>query len=624
MSSHITIQCKKCDCLFYQKAANHLMGNGCPKCRNWKEISKNVRLTPSNFIERAKKIHGERYGYDISSIRGTSEKVKIICTNHGPFYQNPITHLKGHGCPKCGQLESRKKPTSLPLVISLCSEIHESFYDYTLVSASYKTLKSEVSIICPMHGIFQQRLSQHIVGRGCSNCGMLKNQVSRKMTRSKFVQKSTDLYPGKYEYFDTRFINWNVPVKISCNLHGVIEVNPRKHLYDGHGCSICTKVTRTLKNASTFIEMSRNVHGHKYDYDFVDYISAHSEVRIGCPVHGFFWQLPTNHLRGSGCFSCGRLSTSKKLRKSVESFLDLAIVKFSNRYVYDLSTFRGRSYPINIKCPEHGTFLMSPKTHLKSTTGCRECSLTISHELAKSNPEQFIEEASNKHFHKFQYSLECYFNRKTKIVITCPSHGEFLQTPERHLASKYGCQMCAIDQIKFIRTSSFDEVLENFKDVHGETYDYSSTAYINGDNAITIGCRKHGNFSQTPQKHAQGQGCPKCRRSLGENKIARWLESKNIEYIEQWRDHDCIRVKPLSFDFFIPSHNLIIEYDGLQHFKPISFGSTGNAKNAETYFLYIQQNDLLKNEWAKLGGFNLIRIRYDEEVEQMLNQKISI
>ena len=82
--------------LFFQSPGNHLSGKGgCKKC------SKVYHYTNNEFIEKVKKIHGDKYDYSKSIYIQNKQKIEIICNKHGPFYQRPDCHLKGQGCPKC-------------------------------------------------------------------------------------------------------------------------------------------------------------------------------------------------------------------------------------------------------------------------------------------------------------------------------------------------------------------------------------------------------------------------------------------------------------------------------------------------------------------------------------------
>ena len=98
-------------------------------------------------------------------------------------------------------------------------------------------------------------------------------------------------------------------------------------------------------------------------------------------------------------------------------------------------------------------------------------------------------------------------------------------------------------------------------------YDYCDVKYVNAISKVEIICDKHGTFNQTPNNHLSGKGCPICRMSHGETQIRNYLSDRNIDFEIQFRFKDCRNKLPLPFDFYLPKHNLCIEYDGEQHFR---------------------------------------------------------
>jgi len=123
--------------------------------------------------------------------------------------------------------------------------------------------------------------------------------------------------------------------------------------------------------------------------------------------------------------------------------------------------------------------------------------------------KQFIKDATKIHGSAYDYSMVDYKNTQIKVVIVCKKHGEFSQTPDSHL-HKRGCPHCDIES----RTKSTKQFIEDAKMIHGETYTYSKTNYKNTITKIIIVCKKHGEFYQEPRSHLQGCGCPKCNKII--------------------------------------------------------------------------------------------------------------
>ena len=126
-------------------------------------------------------------------------------------------------------------------------------------------------------------------------------------------------------------------------------------------------------------------------------------------------------------------------------------------------------------------------------------------------------------------------------------------------------------------------------------------------------------FLQTPSDHFQGCGCSLCnKKSKGEIKITRFLTNNNIKFERDKRFDDCRNILPLPFDFYIPKYNLCIEFDGIQHFQNTNwYGKMSNEEMKEN-LKSNQLRDQIKNDYCKKNGINLLRIRYDENVEEKL------
>lgn len=154
---------------FWQLPCNHLKGKGCMKC----SMNKKPQCLPIGkeaFVEKAKKIHGEKYDYSLVQYVNGLEDVVIICPEHGEFKQKPQNHLDGCGCQKCGE-KSRGKTLrwNKEKFIEEARKIHGEKYDYSLVD--YKNTDTPVKITCPEHGIFEQTPYHHLRRKqGCPIC----------------------------------------------------------------------------------------------------------------------------------------------------------------------------------------------------------------------------------------------------------------------------------------------------------------------------------------------------------------------------------------------------------------------------------------------------------------------
>ena len=123
--------------------------------------------------------------------------------------------------------------------------------------------------------------------------------------------------------------------------------------------------------------------------------------------------------------------------------------------------------------------------------------------MQKLTIKEFIAHAKEIHGDRYDYSKVDFKNTTTKVTIICKEHGEFEQTPEKHKIGQ-GCSLCGnIHQ-------TTEEAIQEFKAVHGDTYDYSKVDYKNSRIEVTIICKEHGEFQCIPKDHKKGRRCPSC------------------------------------------------------------------------------------------------------------------
>ena len=239
----------------------------------------------------------------------------------------------------------------------------------------------------------------------------------------------------------------------------------------------------------------------------------------------------------------------------------------------------------------------------------------------KISTEDFVTKAKLIHGDLYDYAESVYISAKTKSKIKCKQHGVFLQSPDNHLSGK-GCPMCKGQKISKSKTHT--NFIERAINLNGDRYDYSLVQYTKIIEPVKIICKQHGEFTQVARQHLKGIHCPKCKiSSKGEYHIKEFLDFNNIEYISQKSFKECINPitkYKLRFDIYVPSYNLLIEYDGIQHFKFV-----GEFQNNEEGLEYQKYKDLIKNEFARKSKINLLRISYEEnngfDIGRIIDQK---
>lgn len=204
-------------------------------------------------------------------------------------------------------------------------EVHGWKYDYSKVN--YINNQTKVILVCPEHGEFTVRPSDHIYKKcGCKKCsGRYKNNTQE------FIEKAKKLYSNKYDYSKVEYDGNKKKVCIICHEkdkfgveHGEFWQRPNDHL-NGYECKKCKN--KYKPSTEEWIRNAKYVHGEKYDYSKVKYVDAHSDVTIICPEHGEFKQIANNHLNGCGCPNCNSNKKSK-MEIFVSNILDEEDIKY--------------------------------------------------------------------------------------------------------------------------------------------------------------------------------------------------------------------------------------------------------------------------------------------------------
>ena len=146
-----------------------LRGHGCPTCGNIRN-SMRLRLTQDEFMEKARKIHGDTYDLSRAVYVKTDEKIIVGCRKHGWFEITPNSFLSGQGCRKCGfERTSKALSVSKEEFFDRCMDVHNNKYTY--VESTFTGMSDKMKVICPIHGEFEQNARTHMLGYGCPKCG---------------------------------------------------------------------------------------------------------------------------------------------------------------------------------------------------------------------------------------------------------------------------------------------------------------------------------------------------------------------------------------------------------------------------------------------------------------------
>lgn len=362
-----------------------------------------------------------------------------------------------------------------------------------------------------------------------------------------------------------------------------------------------------------FIKKARDIFGDKYDYSKVVYINNSTKIEVYDKEYNeYFWITPASHL--NGCESARRKSIKLRERFSMgtENFISKAKEIHGDKYDYSKVEYVNNRSKVCIICPKHGEFLQMPDKHLQGE-GCPKCCK----KNRKYTTEEFIQKAKEIHGDKYDYSKTKYgYNKKDKIIVTCPKHGDFFISPDSHINGS-GCKYCTKGNI-------FDanDFIEKSLLIHGNKYDYSKVKYTGAHNKVKIICPIHGEFAQSPNKHIHGQGCPKCNKlyRVQESKLYNILKEnlKDINVVQSFYNKEILGKQEL--DIYIPQYKIAIEYQGAQHFKPVDFGGYGE-EIAEKLFQKNLKRDKRKKELCDKHKIKLFYFS-DTKNDDFLGEKV--
>ncbi|MDG1040429.1 MAG: hypothetical protein P8P00_06110 [Polaribacter sp.] len=367
------------------------------------------------------------------------------------------------------------------------------------------------------------------------------------------------------------------------------------------------------KTQEQFISESIRRHKGKYDYSKVIYVNSQTKIIIICPEHGQFSMKPNSHSNGQGCPKCGRIRARKNIRKNWESVYEKIKKVHGDKYTYVEESYTAVSSEMLIICPIHGEFTMKPHSHISMKAGCPKCGKKQAAENNRKSWEVVYKEILDVHGDRYEYDVTSYSFVDKKIRIKCSKHGWFKQRVSTHKNGS-GCRKCQ-DELTGDRTRvTKTDFISRANMAHGLKYDYSHVVFIDQYTPVKIICNLHGEFEQTPRIHYRGSGCQKCIESRGETSIRVYLDNHDINFETQKTFIGMEDDRPLKCDFYLPDFNLVIEFNGKQHYEPVElFGGYQG-------FMETVKRDKIKKKYCQDNGINFQVIHYEENITDRLEK----
>lgn len=324
-------------------------------------------------------------------------------------------------------------------------------------------------------------------------------------------------------------------------------------------------------------------------------------LKFKCKICGSEWEEKPRSLlrRNNKCPYCGKIEVEKNLKENYKKKLQIYQIDLIGKY-------KGSKRQVLHKCLKCGeTFMMTPANIIKSKGNvCKKC-------RDKERGKITTIDEYNRVIHEiFPNLMACgeFKDIYSPVHLRCMICGnEFVKKEARSVLRGNGCQRCSWNK-KFLTNDNFLDKLQKIN-----PYIESCEEYKGSKVKINFKCLRCGKtFRMQPRAALEGEGCPWCNRSKGENSIEDFLNEKNIKFFPQYSFKDCKNQRVLRFDFYLPDFNLCIEYDGKQHYLPIEY--FGGIEKFEE----LKKRDIIKEEYCQNMNINFLRIKYDEDIREKL------
>lgn len=360
------------------------------------------------------------------------------------------------------------------------------------------------------------------------------------------------------------------------------------------------------KTNQDFVRQVKNLVGN--EYSFLDsYNGSRVKIKVRHNTCGrIFLITPDNFLRGRRCSHCSHIRIQH--RKSMTKKINDELAKYDEHLV---NSYVNSKSMMLIQCDKCGLRFKRSYDLYKNYKECPFCSKhKVSIPWDTSTFTWYVDHVTNG-----QYKLVSdYYSAGTNVKILHKACGNTYEVMPLNFLKGNRCPYEKNQRVADAQTMENEEFKKRVKTLAGDEYEPVSQ-YVRAREPILMKHNKCGNTWQTtPDRFLHGHGCPVCKESNGEKAVAKYLTAHNIDFIRQKKFKGCRIKQMLPFDFYLPSRNMCIEYDGEQHFHPIAY--FGGTKKFE----YTHYRDLFKNKFCKEHHIRLIRIKYTEDVNSILEQ----
>ena len=427
--------------------------------------------------------------------------------------------------------------------------------------------------------------------------------MSRKKTHEEYVAELAIKNPNVEvvgEYIDS-----NTKITHRCKIHDYYWEAFPNNVLRGYGCKKCQIEKSHAPFTKSHEQYVLDVKNVNPDIEVLEqYINSKTPILHKCLIHGVEWKvLPSSVLNGHGCPECARIKRINSKLKTHEQYVkEVSVI---SPHIEVIENYIDSHTHILHHCKIHDYYWKSTPNNILNGCSCPVCGGSI-----LKTHDEYVRQVSliNPHIEV----IGKYINSHTPILHKCTKDNYEWYSMPTHILNSKGCPKCAGTMKKtheeyVIEVASINPDIEVIE------------KYINSKTSILHRCKIDGHqWYALPLNILKGRGCPQCVESNGERQIRHWLNLHSIQYISQMTFENCKDIKLLPFDFYLPTYNIAIEFDGRQHHEPVErFGGQKAFENT-------LKHDNIKNEYCKNNGISLLRIPYFKNVEEELNNFLFI
>lgn len=402
-----------------------------------------------------------------------------------------------------------------------------------------------------------------------------------------------------------KYINANTKILHKCLKHDICWSTTPSRVLQGVGCEKChaerifQSKTRTHEE---YVEQLKRVNPNIIPLE--KFVTVNNPIIHRCTKHNIEWKvIPDNILRGHGCSECGKEKVGNKNKKPYEKYQEELKVKSPT--IECIGSYKNSTTSVLHKCMICEYEWNSSPITILNGVGCPRCTNHL-----KRDEEYYIEEL--KQINPQLELVGTFTNMTTLTPHKCKIHDYIWDVLPTSIINGTGCPKCGREKLGLSLRKPHEEYVKELGEVTSNIVCLSE--YTNSSTKIKVKCLKCNEIWEAyPYNLLSGHGCPACNISRGENIIKDWLKLHNIKYESQKRFNNCKDKRTLPFDFYIPSKNTAIEYDGKQHTEAIDwFGGKERLQ-------YIKQHDQIKTQYCNENNIHLLRISYKDNIQEKLN-----